>query len=653
MKKTMFVDWCNNKQGGINPLDYFVGYELPNSVEYNGYEVISNAVGDVSLLKDAGVDDKTDFYWWQCSECGDYFEAKVRQIYKNNQEVKCRYCNGNKNKNVNGGTVDDWLKNHNDIEYIGAMIYWKSNEHSFKDASGVFISQVNPKSIGEKRDKKVLIKCKKHNYYKSVRAIDLCKDNFKMDCCEDTITIQDWCLLFWHHIFSTVYNCHGLSYNGELAYDYSNSPKKELAYSVKRFDYIHMKCKYREFSPIIRRMVQGNDWCDDDKCKICEEKATKAACNDGETILECMKESFPHIRMDVLESVKEYLTLQNKNSTNLNKLTKTTKKYHKFVCEIEAKENEDKDLDDVFKKRAHLYNKIKESYRIYEKGEYYVKYRERALTFDTPLEFLFLVPPNLSGYRDNITNTSYDKVYNIAYVMTVENAMNAKPSNLVGVPVLLNDEYTKIFNMEKDKTNTGRNRDDVAIILADELPTMCIQKDTLDLKNITQSKVFFGNIFTGLGSGTFKGMTVNNCTLPSNIKYLESGCFSDCLFTGDFGCSDAVFAQLSKGGYKHNPETQIRIHKKEKKKFSNKINGENFTQYMDFFKAGEALRVYADRLTLVDEKGHESEYINNYQWNKFYDSMDGMTYLMLLSYYKVVTVSDVTGALVDIYNKRG
>ena len=69
------------------------------------------------------------------------------------------------------------------------------------------------------------------------------------------------------------------------------------------------------------------------------------------------------------------------------------------------------------------------------------------------------------------------------------------------------------------------------------------------------------------------------------------------------------------------------------------------------------MRVYEDHLTLYrsGEAGQgfrEYEYMNNFEYRKFYgDDPDDMIISILLAKYNVVTVSQVTDALIDIYNE--
>lgn len=218
---------------------------------------------------------------------------------------------------------------------------------------------------------------------------------------------------------------------------------------------------------------------------------------------------------------------------------------------------------------------------------------------------------------------------------------------LYGKPVTLNENY-----------NLG-----IDLISESELNNII---DELNIKNIKYS--YLSDVFNGIAKDSFVDQEFDqDFILSPIIQELETNAFKNCICKGRFELPHNLLTQLAKNRIKSLGKTKLVVNYTDSKKGGVYINGNfginyvksqglGFMQYNDVFKVGEALRVYEDRLTLyrAGEFGgfQEYEYIDGFEYQKFYgNNADNLVISLLLAQYNIVTISEVTDALIDIYNK--
>ena len=637
-KGQVFTDWCKNK----------------------GYESVLNCfVEDIS--ENITISDEKTVLTFKCEKCQQTATSTPKtirdNIEKDNGKLIYKNCHRNTKIIKGGKTVQDWLNQNENIEFIGEVIEDNINK------------EINPSTISINSNKKIAIRCKIHDYIQRSKVQNLCTDNNKlMDCCKAKFLFQDWCLLFYRYEFNAnvevKFKENGQegsmfevkSYTGKLANDILECEDKSsvLINSSKLSTF---KCPlkgddYKDFEAIISSVCRGKAWCRS-LCDGCDE-ITKNSALKTERITDVneflkvyytdeIKKEVAEIKKKNDEKLKLYKSLPNEGTSLENTIN--------YILQI------DRSLQDDIK------NILVTSYDIGQEAkgifidEGIIKNRNRIIKILKQItsgnksnncytrcvllgqEVYFVLPCR----EINKIRQTYD--YIIPLNKTTINGLDR--GILFGKPVKLKDNV-------RSKMLVSKNQLDTII-------------DELNIKEINYKQL--SNVFNGISTNSFVNQIFKqDFILPSTTQELEIGAFRNCICNGRFEAPTTILGQLTRG---FSNLTKVKLcagyfnrDKKEEFYVSGRFGirvtkpaRTNYIQYNDVFKIGEALRVYEDHLTLYrsGEAGQgfrEYEYMNNFEYRKFYgDDPDDMIISILLAKYNVVTVAQVTVARIEIYNE--
>lgn len=247
------------------------------------------------------------------------------------------------------------------------------------------------------------------------------------------------------------------------------------------------------------------------------------------------------------------------------------------------------------------------------------------------------------------------------YVVTERDLEMSNQDLLFGTPIRIKDEDVN-NDAERTADNEDVDNNDIKDLKAKfKKGVHFLPKSLSEIKNIENiSHVLIepsnlSLLFNGISENAFDGKTLMAPSLPIGIKRIGRNAFTNCTINGRIEVYDSILHDLVSSG--------IKSHKYRIKQGGDlgTVHRESdtigFIQYNDFFKIGEALRVYPNKLTLTREQwnttptARETEYINNFQFGTFYNSEDEMATSLLLSWHNIITISDVTAGLIDIYEK--
>lgn len=159
----------------------------------------------------------------------------------------------------------------------------------------------------------------------------------------------------------------------------------------------------------------------------------------------------------------------------------------------------------------------------------------------------------------------------------------------------------------------------------------------------------------GVASDSFVGKEWREeIRLPGFIKHLKVDSFRDCKCYKRLVIPTHLFPQLTGSGLEIMDGCKVFLDRTGNLGINDfiKKKGIDWITYENVLKKGEHIRVYSDKLTILsNEEKNEKKYVNNFYWKKFYNNSDELIYCMLLTYYKIIIVSDVTLALIDIYDE--
>ncbi len=635
-------------------------------------------------------------YWFKCEKCNDIHkltikEAKSRIQNSNNHMFLCKRCQLFSNSK-NQATLGNWLNNHKEIELVGKINGELNN-----------IVKIDPNHISINSNIKVMVKHNERTYILEVKGLTKGNTiNFFQ-----SITFKDWCLIFYRYPFVSYLryienkevksrkdkNIHNVEvkcryeryYTGKQViehYDYKNNSKAkstkmgegkaddkyfkinysfyELSYSSTAEpgfvcdNYCKNGCKSNMFRSQIKNITNGIMWCDSDtnidNCVKCGNEAEKIKKDsllnkiDLNTFLRenCTKEEIEKILKEYDKKIKLYKYV-NITSDSIEKLAneiifsstsafKVIKgAYERNEKRLNPKRLEGLEETNIEEIRNEFIREIKEFLSTNE-----VLNRMRTLSLEGNIYIIIAKSENTSEYDfliklDKITIKALDE------------------GILYGKPIVLKDgilgtEWEKLENVNKK-----------IYPVTDDTTLEALLKGNITSLSFNN----WNNLFNGL-AGPFENIRFTTLELSDRIEKIKPGCFKDC------EANKTYFPKHIRGQLKYKyteSKNDNGICKIEGTCNNNvasrrqpQMQGTNFIQYNDVLKMGEALRVYENRLTLYREgEGQgfkEYEYMNNFEYQKFYgDDPDDLILSLLLALNEKVIVSEVTDALIDIYNE--
>lgn len=169
-----------------------------------------------------------------------------------------------------------------------------------------------------------------------------------------------------------------------------------------------------------------------------------------------------------------------------------------------------------------------------------------------------------------------------------------------------------------------------------------------DIIGFEQPKVSeLHELFNCLESNSFSDMTFEFLEMPDFISDLKENSFLDCkcnkLLLNTSLLGKVVRAGLSIDEIDLKKPDSIRLDK-----YVDRSSG--YVEYRNLYKKGEHLRVYTNKLTLYSNR-EEYSYVNQFKYRKFYNNSDELAKSLLLGWFDIVVLSDVTLGLLDIYRK--
>lgn len=694
----LFIDWCLDEEHKEQKhvLDCFIGDtdDLKPYESVKQYNDIDYIIIDVHNLKTweekennitdklANITTSSDkSFWFKCENCGVIYKKKIKEVKSCIEKGETLHCADN-----NKDTLYNFLHNgkNDDIELIGLV--YNNARTGLKNR----IIAINGKGISVTSDKKILLRRTTFNQVQEKSISDVCTQRVgtvkqmrenglaKVENCSYVFTLQDWCLLFYSYIFDL---SSGLNYSGKyVMFKLSGNSKISLSKDLNILGN-NEKCKFKcsnndiqKWESMLRKVAYGETkWCNNTSCSTngcVREKEREKWSKYYSSLEEFIKEYYDHNRKVVesalnnleknkitkIETIAKTLDTKRLNE-NILLMLKNQKLLQDYVLRLlQGRDDENKDILIYIKKRKRIIDiildidgdtkinntkmeKIRKEYDEAEKKkvEMIRQWHERAQSLDQHLVMLL---------RD-----SWDKYYD--YIIELDNFTIKKAKNgiLYGRPTHFKDEE---FEKYEDITY---NWVAFKIIRKNELDSVLDKERYKDeLKANRHEKL--SPIFNGLLPESIDNVRFGDIfRIPKFITELTLDSIKNCTFDSlmfhptvleDF---TKIYNNNNNNTFSRNP-TIIRIGKFNIK---NKKIEKNYIQYNDVFKMGEALRVYEDHLTLyrgeVGQGLQEYEYMNNFEYHKFYMNSDEMIITIHLAQLNIVSVSEVTDALIDIYNE--
>lgn len=154
-------------------------------------------------------------------------------------------------------------------------------------------------------------------------------------------------------------------------------------------------------------------------------------------------------------------------------------------------------------------------------------------------------------------------------------------------------------------------------------------------------------LFNGLESNSFSGLSFELFEMPDFISELKEDSFLNCkckkLILNTSLIGKVVRAGLTIDEIELKKPANIWLDK-----YVDRSSG--YVEYRNLYRKGEHLRVYTDKLTLYSNR-QERVYLNQFKYRKFYNNSDELAKCLLLGWFNVVVLSDVTLGLLDIYRR--
>jgi len=582
-------------------------------------------------------------YWFRCSKCGFIFQSTPKVIcYPKKENTNCRYCDNRKDKDKKKEFYYPTLKNwesESDIKVVGELV---------KDKDKYIINPVKNDiiSIGSRR--KLVFRCKLHDRYEELTIRVVCLgnrrkkvDNYKyqMECCRPGFTLFEWCLLFYYYEFNDKIHL----YNGRLVLEHYNLVNK-LQYSIEKtplltgrnllfgcsqsrwqWARIDEEAKIendnvfeeivRYFMLSIRNVTCGKHWCN---CKNCD-KCTESVEKDSKRKIENLN------KLAVL--LKKNLTELDITPTYINQVEDIISKKIENNKRLQRLINDFVYYKSITTKNIHK-NKIrnKEFISIIREVNKYFQHEDYTRFVILGKEFYALIPFEITDVSDK----------NSYYLVTYNKITNG----ITGIFISLDKSF-----LSKTLDTTAKNGITIHCLLKNDLKKINF---VVDMKS---NPKYMGNKFTKL-KGDGLRIEYKNAYIPENITEIDADFFDTCKFTGKLTIPKSLLPKLVEVGFKESSGVNIDFIPNSTKMTLKSQRGSNYTEFLNLFQKDEILRIYEDMLTLVDKRGNEREYINNFKWKKFYNSEKELATCLMLSWFGIVTATDMTGGLVDIYRKK-
>ena len=220
--------------------------------------------------------------------------------------------------------------------------------------------------------------------------------------------------------------------------------------------------------------------------------------------------------------------------------------------------------------------------------------------------------------RENDYIIQYDREKNILY----------------GLPILLNDEY--YANLDFD------------MVKNDLFPEIDLNEESFE-RPINMKMEDWPKPIEGISETSIRG-DYHSFMIPTFIKDIQR----DALI--EVSCSDLqiplhLLAQVARSGVNLQDDYSITITKSNNfgidKGISESVR-RNCVRFKEILKKDENIVVYRDSIA-VEENGRERTLIPKFYWNRFYQSRENMIMSLLLANYKILTISNIESAILDIY----
>lgn len=694
--------------GDINDIDDLMKNEQIIFTQTNeSYSLIDTS--KLKMWKDRKIDSITEddegevnkLYWFKCERCNDIHkltlkEAKSRIQNATDKIFLCKRCQLFENSRSKT-TLDSWLNQHKEIELVGRV------------GGGLMcVIKIKAECISSNSNIKVMIKYNERTSILEVKG--LIKGNAINSF--QSITFKDWCLIFYRYSFLSYLRYeeeinnvrkrykYERYYTGKQVINHYDTENKTTAKSIKlgkdrenkdpyevgiyfynlpcsstkeaNFlcnNYCKNNLESKVFKAKIKNITDGVMWCDCDSikkdCEQCSNDAKKIAEDALSNKIDLNNFLRENCTKEEIEVVLKELEQKNKIFKDIN-LTSTT---------IENLANE------IISSNMEAFKVIKNAYKKNEKRlspkslENIEKVNIEKVRSEFIKELMELLDTNVELQRkltlsektnkDNEENNENkeDMIYIVVgksvntseydFLIRLDKITKAALNKgiLYGRPIILKED---IPETEGERFKSVDNK--IYPVIGNENLKVLLRKYTVT--KITENN--WNNLFNGF-AGPFKNKRFTTLEIPDEVEKIKPGCFKDC------NADQVTFPKHIKGQLKYKYEES----KNDKGKciISGTCNndvasrkqpqtqGTNFIQYNDVFKMSEALRVYEDHLTLYrgEEAGHgfrEYEYIDNFEYQKFYgDDPDDLVLSLLLALNEKVIVSEVTDALIDIYNE--
>lgn len=178
----------------------------------------------------------------------------------------------------------------------------------------------------------------------------------------------------------------------------------------------------------------------------------------------------------------------------------------------------------------------------------------------------------------------------------------------------------------------------------EEYSGLCFTGGEPELKNVSINTKKLHEWFDGLGEGSFINRSFKNLEVPTFIKDCESDSFKDCTCEKKIVLPTHLLYKLCK--------TDIKV--VNGCKMSLVGTGDFGVQFktttypiiiLDLFRQREKIEVYREKIT-IDGK----PFIDGFRYKKFYNNINEFIVCLLLAKYGVFCNSDVTAAILDLYD---
>lgn len=168
--------------------------------------------------------------------------------------------------------------------------------------------------------------------------------------------------------------------------------------------------------------------------------------------------------------------------------------------------------------------------------------------------------------------------------------------------------------------------------------------------------------FDGLETESLVGADIEE--IPSFIRFLKSDSLKDCTSSKQLSIPTELMIQLTNAGLKVEKDCFVSFNRlgpfiRKDKSYQeihyiddrNKNKGILYIDYMSFLAPNEKIRVYKDRMEIIDlENNTIIPFINKFKYGKFYKNSYEMLVSMMLAGYGVIVTSDVSLGLLDFYH---